>query len=94
MVRHPYPAAVRLCVIAADRWPELVSAYYQIDLVRQRPHRFASLVYGWCVERVEEGKLDDWKAELVDLLPWQDTASEAAIELESQSFFAMQGKGG
>jgi hypothetical protein len=30
---------------------------------------------------------------LVELLPWQDSDSETATSLESESFFAMQAKG-
>lgn len=52
------------------------------------------MVYSWCIERIEHDKLDDWLAELHDLLPWQDVNSEAAVNLESESFFAMQAKGG
>jgi hypothetical protein len=52
------------------------------------------LVYSWAIERVEHDKLDDWLSELNDLLPWQDTNSEAAAMLESESFFNMQAKGG
>lgn len=93
MVRPPYPVAVRLCQILADRWPEIDAAYYQINMLRQKPHRIANLVYAWCIERVDPEKLDDWKSELMDLLPWQDVQSEAATQLESDSFFAMQSKG-
>lgn len=81
-------------MIASERWDEIASAYYQINLARQKPYRFAGLVYAWCIERVPHDKLDEWKAELVDLLPWQDAQSEAATELESASFFAMQANGG
>jgi hypothetical protein len=94
VVRPPYPVAVRLCLIAAERWPEIEAAYYQIDLIRQRPHRFANLVYAWAVERVPHDNYEEWHNELVDLLPWQDTSSETAINLESESFLAMQAKGG
>ena len=94
MVRPPYPAAVRLCCIAAERWPELDAFYHAspTPLLRLRPHRYLNFVYAWAIERVPYDKLDDWKAELVDLLPWQDASSAAAEELESASFFAMQGK--
>lgn len=93
MVRPPYAAAVRLCTIAADRWAELDAAYPNVNLVRLRPHRFANFVYAWCIERVDPDGLDDWKAELLDLLPWQDSQSEAAANLESDSFMAMMAKG-
>lgn len=94
MVRPPYPAVVRLLDIAAGRWAELDAAYYQINLLKQRPHRLLNLVYSWCIERVEPDKLDEWIVELNDLLPWQSVASEAAVNLESESFLAMQAKGG
>jgi hypothetical protein len=85
---------VRLCWIASERWAELDAAYYQISLLRERPHRFANLVYAWVIERVPHDKLDEWQTELLDLLPWQDATSEAAVNLESESFLAMQAKGG
>lgn len=52
------------------------------------------MVYAWAKERVPHDKLDDWERDLVDLLPWQDSTSAAAVEAESESFFNMQGKGG
>lgn len=56
--------------------------------------KLMGMVYSWCIERVDPEKLDDWIAELDELLPWQDTDSEAAADIESASFFAMQAKGG
>lgn len=85
---------MRLCSLAATFWPLIDASYYQINLLRQPPARFLGLVYAWAIERVESDKRDEWEMELVDLLPWQSSASEAAIQMESESFFAMQGKGG
>jgi hypothetical protein len=51
------------------------------------------LVYSWAIERVNPEKIDDWEAELVELLPWQDTTSAAAEEIESESFMNMMAKG-
>lgn len=93
MVRHPYQRAVRLCVLASDRWSEIDAAYYQINLMRQPPWRIVSLVNAWALPRIEHGKLSEWEAELLELLPWQDTDSQAAIDLESESFFNMQARG-
>lgn len=62
--------------------------------MRQPPWRIASLTYAWAIERVDPEKLEDWEMELVDLLPWQDSHSEAAIQIESDSFFAMQARKG
>lgn len=52
-----------------------------------------NLVYAWSIERVKPESLDEWLTELDDLLPWQETTSEAAAEIESNSFFSMQAKG-
>lgn len=93
VVRPPYPVVVRLCALAAERWPEIRTAYYQINLLRLRPHDYLNFVYTWCVERVEADKLDDWLADLHDLLPWQDATSEAAVNMESESFMSMMAKG-
>lgn len=57
------------------------------------PHEYLNMVYAWCIERVDPEGLDDWITELGDLLPWQDTNSEAAVDLESASFMNMMGKG-
>lgn len=94
MVRPPYPAAIRLCGIAADLWDQIDAAYYQIDLLRVPVYRFMGLVYAWAIERVPHDKLDEWKADLAEPLPWQDADSESAIESESESFFAAMAKGG
>jgi uncharacterized linocin/CFP29 family protein len=95
VVRPPYPAAVRLCGIAADRWEQIDAAYYQINLLRIPAYRFVGLVYAWAIERVPHDKLDEWKADLNELLPWQDGESEAAVEMESESFYAaMAAQGG
>lgn len=79
-------------MIAAERWGELDAAYYSLPggLIRARPHRFMNLVYSWCIERVPEDKLDEWKTDLMGLLPWQDANSTAGEEAEAASFYAMQ----
>lgn len=92
MVWGPFPVAVRLCGVVADRWQEIDAHYHAlpIPLLKQPPWRITGLTYAWCVERVNPDSLEEWKAELSDLLPWQSGDSEAAIELESASFAAMQ----
>lgn len=94
MVRPPYPVVVRLCALASLQWAQIDAAYYQINLVRQPPYRFANLVYAWAVERVPSDDQETWHQELTELLPWQDITSEAAIEAESDSFMAMMTKQG
>lgn len=94
MVRTPFPAVVRLCGIAAVLWPQLESAYYQTNLLKRRPHSLLNLVYSWYVERLPHDKYDEWHVELVDLLEWQNADSEAAAELESESFLAFAGMSG
>ena len=96
MVRPPYAVAVRLCDLAADRWAEIDAAYHAspVPLLRMKPHRFLNMVYSWAVERVPADKFDQWKLDLAELLPWQDVDSEAAINAESESFFASQARGG
>lgn len=95
MVWPPYPAAVRLCGVAADHWDTLCAQYYQINLLRIPTHRFLGHVYAYAIERVEHGKMEEWIAELNELLPWQDGESEAAVQAESDSFYAaMMAQGG
>lgn len=87
---------MRLCDLASHRWPEIDAAYHAspVPLLRMPPHRFLNMVYSWAIERVPADDLEDWKAELKDLLPWQDITSEVAENLESESFLAMAAKGG
>jgi hypothetical protein len=47
------------------------------------------LVYAWALERVPPEKIDEWKRELDDLLPWQTASTEAAAQVESDSFMAL-----
>lgn len=95
MVRPPYPAAVRLCGVLAERWDQISAAYYHpgYSLLDERPHMLLNLVYAWCIERIPPDKLDEWISDLHDLLPWQDSTSSAAEELESASFMNMMAKG-
>lgn len=52
------------------------------------------MVYAWAIERVDPEALDEWLEELTELLPWQSSQSEAAAQMESESFMTMMGKGG
>jgi hypothetical protein len=62
--------------------------------LRLPPYRYLNMVYSWVIERIASDKLEDWLRDLEDLLPWQDTTSEAAVDIESESFMAMAAKGG
>jgi hypothetical protein len=84
---------VRLCQIAADKWPQFSAAYYQVNLLRLPGHTFVNYVYAWAVERVPSDKLSEWLSELRDLLEWQDADSESAADMESESFMNMMSKG-
>lgn len=81
-------------MIAAERWSEVDAAYYPANILREKPHRFASLVYVWCLERVAHDKIEEWERDLEELLPWQDSTSEAAVNAESESFMAMMNRQG
>jgi hypothetical protein len=94
VVRPPYTAVVRLYSVADARYAEIEAAYYQIDLMRVRPRKFINLVYAWCVARVAHDDYEKWHTELHDLLPWQDSNTAAAANMEAESFLAMQAKGG
>lgn len=87
---------VKLCFLGAERWDQIDAHYHAspVPLLRMAPHRYLNMVYSWAIERINPEKLDEWRDELHELLPWQDINSEAAINIESDSFFAMQAKGG
>jgi hypothetical protein len=91
VVRPPYAAALRLCLIGAERWAEISSAYHAsaTPLLRLKPHEYTNRIYAWCIERVAHDKIEEWEQDLHELLPWQDSTSEAAIQAESESFMKM-----
>lgn len=80
----PFPTALRLYVIAAERWPEIDSAYASIDLIRYPPHRFMNLVYGWCVQRIDPEKREEWESMLADPLPNQVTEKSAPTPFQAE----------
>lgn len=47
------------------------------------------MVYAWLVKHTDASKIAELDAELIDLLPWEDSNSEAAAELEGASFMEM-----
>ena len=85
---------MRLCQVAADKWPLLRTAYPSVNLLRLPGHDFLNFVYSFAIERLPSDKMEEWLVYLDELLDWQDTDSEAAIEAESASFMNNLGKGG
>lgn len=85
---------MRLYTILSDYYAQIEAHYYTVDLLRVPKRKLLNMVYAWVIERVPHDKLDEWHRDLADLLPWQSGESEAAIEAESDSFFAMMNKGG
>lgn len=53
---------------------------------------YLNFIYAWCLPRVDPEELDQWITDLDDLLPWQDSTTEAAANIESQSFMNMMSK--
>lgn len=90
--RPPYQAVVRLCWVAADYFGLIEAAHPTLDLLRLPPRKFLNIVYLWVIERIPYDRIAEWQAELVELLPWQDSQSAAAEELESASFMAAYNK--
>lgn len=72
------------------KW-DLIEAHYHASatpLLRLPPAAFAGRIHAWAYERVPGDRLEEWEQEMSDLLPWQDSTSSSAEELESESFFA------
>ena len=94
MVRPPYPAAVRLYAIAADRWAEIDAAYVTVDLLREPSYRFLNLVYAWCVQRIPPDDLEQWIMNLHAPLPGEEVTrrSDKIDEIEGESFMAAMGQ--
>ena len=67
--RPPYPAALRLQAIAAERWGEIdgAAAAQGVDPFLLRPDRFCNLIYWWATQRVEDRR--EFDALLLDPLP-------------------------
>lgn len=94
MVRPPYPTVLRLCSYAAVKWPEIEASYYQINLFKEKPSRFIRLVYAWFLQRIDPEKRDEFDMELAEMMPWQSTDTDAAIDIESESFAAFMNSSG
>ena len=84
---------VRLAAVASSVWPQLEAHYYQIDLLKLRGAKLLNLVYVWYLQTIPSDKIQEVLTELDDLLPWEDSTSAAAEEIESASFMAMMAKG-
>jgi hypothetical protein len=83
--RAPFPEALRLYVIAAERWAEIDANYYSIDLISYPPHRFMNLIYGWCVERVQTEKREEWELMLSEPLPGQAKAAPTPLQVDQEA---------
>lgn len=81
----PFPESVRLYVIAAERWPEIDATYASTDLIRQPPHRFMNIVYGWCVERIDHEKRVEWDAMLREPLQGREAAPPTQFQAEDEA---------
>lgn len=87
----PYPVALRLYAIAAERWAEIDAAYLSVDLIRLPPHRFCNAVYAWCVQHMTPEKREEWDFMLNAPLPGHEQAAptETVIEAEGEAFMAV-----
>lgn len=59
-------------------------------MIHQPPYRFMNLIYGWCVERIDPEKREEWDAMLTDPLPGRETTQPAPFQVEDEgaSFMA------
>lgn len=84
---------MRLAGIASSVWPQLEEAYYQINLLDLTPAKLLNIVFVWYMKNIPSDKIEEARATLDDLLPWEDSTSAAAEEIESASFMAAMAKG-
>lgn len=90
MDRAPYPAALRLYLIAEERWPEIDTEYLSTDLLRLPAVRFCNAVYTWCLHRIEDDKREQWEYMLNAPLPGQEErVTENVAEVEGAAFMQM-----
>lgn len=90
MVGPPYPTTLRLYAIAAERWSEIDSAYATLNLIHERPWRFAGLVYGWCVRNMDDERREKFDYDLAAPLPGHESApvTDRLAEIEGSAFMA------
>lgn len=102
MGRPPYQAALRLCVLAQDRWAEVDAAYLQADLVRLPYDRFLNAVYTFFVKSLVDPndlKGSQERKEEFDMIldtPIGDETSSGTFtdEQEADSFMSAFGGAG
>jgi len=92
VVRPPYQVAVRLCLIAQERWVEIdgEAALHGQDLMLLPLDRFLNAIYMWCVQRIEPDKLDQWRSQLWGPIPGR-AVTQATVEQDLEQFAAFAG---
>jgi hypothetical protein len=93
VVGPPYPAVVRLHLIAQERWVEIdgEAALAGHDLADLNLRRYLNAVYVWCTRRIKEDDLDRWMFELNAPFPGQPptrAVSEAQAAVEGEGFMS------
>jgi hypothetical protein len=98
VVRPPYPVALRLYLIAAERWPEIDAAYASVDLMRLPTYRFLNCIWTWCVDRVPSDKREDWITQMNEPLPGRKVKrapTQAELDADADTFMiALAAHGG
>ena len=86
----PYPAALRLYAIAAERWAEIEAHYLAVDLLRLPPAKFLNAVYAWCVKHMQPDDREKWEIMLTAPLPGAERTrpSQVTAEAEGAAFLA------
>lgn len=93
MVGPPYQVAVRLILIAQERWVEIdgeatLKGGQVHDLMMLPVDRFLNAVYVWCIQRLSEEDFDRWVTELNAPLLGRETERDHIAEMDAFASFA------
>ena len=87
----PYPTALRLYAIAAERWAEIEAHYLAVDLLRLPAAKFLNAVYAWCVVQMQPDDREKWEIMLSAPIPGTESRvrpSEVTAEAEGAAFLS------
>lgn len=84
MVGKPYARAVRLYAIAVDNWDVLNGSFPDLNIALLPSHKFLSVVFKWCLDRIEHDKLEGWIVALNEPLPWMMDRGPSPEQLERE----------
>jgi hypothetical protein len=92
VVWPPYQLVARLYAAAIHNWPAVEGSHPNVDLLRLPMHKFLSVIWIWCLERVKPEDQEEWRMMMEAPFPGEAGQARPAPfseEEEADSFMAL-----